>query len=83
MALVQPRTVLEKVREQLKSLGKSEFAAVGENPSLQALFDQRQALKVEMNAAKKAAMAEAAKPYEEALDRIEKQYAMYIKLSVK
>ena len=79
--MTKTRTVLQQVREQLKNIGSSEFEAVASNENLQALFDQRQALKAEMNAAKKEAAARAAEPYEIELDRIERQYALYIKLS--
>lgn len=75
------KTVLQRVREQLKNLGSSEFDAVADNPALQNLFDERQALMAEMNAAKKAAAAEAAAPYLEAIEKIERNYAMYLKLS--
>lgn len=78
--MAKEKTALQRVREQLKDLGFSEFASVAENEALQHLFDQRQLLKAEMNVAKREAAAEAAKPYEEALEKIEKQYAMYLKL---
>lgn len=66
---------------QLKNIGNSEFAAVAENQALQALFDERQALIAEMNVAKKEAAAKAAEPYQEALSKLEANYAMYLKLS--
>lgn len=77
------KTVLQRVREQMKNAGMSEFATVADNPYLQELFDERQALKVEMNLAKKEAAAEAAKPYEELILAIDKQYALYLRLSSK
>lgn len=78
--MVKEKTALQRVREQLKNMGCSEFASVANNAALQELFNERQLLKAEMNIAKKEAAAEAAKPYEEALDKIERTYAMYLKL---
>ena len=78
--MAKEKTALQRVREQLKNLGFSEFASVADNEALQNLFDQRQVLKAEMNMAKREAAAEAAKPYEELLAKLEGQYAMYLKL---
>lgn len=75
------KTALQRVREQLKNLGNSEFAAVAENEALQSLFNERQALIAEMHVAKKEAAAKAAEPYQQALNKLEANYAMYLKLS--
>ena len=78
--MAKEKTALRRVREQLKNLGYSEFASVADNEALQSLFNERQVLKAEMNVAKKEAAAEAAKPCAEALEKIERNYAMYLKL---
>lgn len=73
---------LRKVRAEIsRRSGQSEFSALENNPSLVEIRDQIQALKVEMNEAKKVAMTEAAKPYVEAIEKLEADYAFFLKLS--
>jgi hypothetical protein len=73
---------LRKARAEISRYnGNSEFAAVAENESLKELLDQIQDLKEEMNEAKRAAMVEAAKPYIDAITRLEEMYALYLKLA--
>lgn len=74
-------SILPTIRKQLLKLGASETADAQDNLMLQGLWSQMQALRAEMNEAKKQAAAEAAKPYLEAIDQIEKRYAMFLKLS--
>ena len=74
-------SVLAEVRKQLmKSTEGTEQEILSEGSAISAMWDQIQSLKLEMNAAKKAAAEEAAKPYLEAIDKIERRYAMYLKL---
>ncbi len=77
----KPLSILEQVRKQLTILGKSEMAAREDQSALRDLFAKRQALIEERNEAKKAASAKAAEPYDDAIERLEKTYAMFIKLS--
>lgn len=74
-------SVLAEIRKQLmKSTEGTEQEILSEGSAISAMWDQIQSLKLEMNAAKKAAAEEAAKPYLEAIDKIERRYAMYLKL---
>lgn len=73
--------VLKSVRKRLSELGNSEFSAREDQPALVEMWEKMQDLREEMNEAKKAAAAEAAKPYLEAIQEIEKRYAMLLKLS--
>lgn len=74
-------SVLAQVRKQLMSSTEStEQEILSEGSAIKAMWDQIQEIKLEMNAAKKAAAEEAAKPYLEAIEKIEKRYAMYLKL---
>lgn len=73
--------ILKEVRARISQLGNSEFAAVADQPMLKQLWEQIQDLRAEMNEAKKAAAAEAAKPYMETIEQAEKRYAMLLKLS--
>lgn len=73
---------LRKVRAEIsRRSGRSEFSALENNPSLAEMRDQIQALKIEMNEAKKAAMTAAAEPYIEAITKLEADYAFFMKLS--
>lgn len=76
----QPTSVLAQVRKQLMN-SREEQVALEEGGMVRAMWEQRQALKLEMNEAKKKAAEEAAQPYLEMLEKIEKRYAMYMKLS--
>lgn len=67
------------MRKQLMSAG-SEANALAETGAVQELWGQIQNLKLEMNQAKKEAAEEAAKPYLEAIEKIERRYAMFLKL---
>lgn len=74
-------SILATVRKQLmKSTESTEQEILAEGTAITEMWDQIQILKLEMNAAKKAAAEEAAKPYLEAIEKIEKRYAMYLKL---
>ena len=74
-------SILPDIRKQLLRLGASETASQSDNELVQSLWGQMQDVRAEMNEAKKVAAAEAAKPYLEIIDQIEKRYAMYLKLS--
>lgn len=73
--------ILKEVRARISAMGNSEFAAVADQPMLKGMWEQLQDLRAEMNEAKKLAAAEAAKPYQEAIEQLEKRYAMLLKLS--
>jgi hypothetical protein len=74
-------SILADIRKQLmKSTESTEQEILSEGSAITAMWDQIQTLKLEMNAAKKAAAEEAAKPYLEAIEKIERRYAMYLKL---
>lgn len=74
-------SVLDDIRKKLATLGNSEFTAKEDQPALQEMWEKMQELREEMNNAKKAAAAEAAKPYLEAIEQIEKRYALLLRLS--
>jgi hypothetical protein len=74
-------SVLAQIRKQLMSCTSStEQELLSQGEGISAMFDQIQTLKMEMNDAKKQAAAEAAKPYLEAINKIEMRYALYLKL---
>lgn len=73
-------SILASLRKQLMESGSSEAEVLADG-ALQDLFENIQALTLEMNEAKKAAAAEAAQPYLETIEKAEKQYAMMVKLS--
>ena len=77
----QDRPILAEMRKQLVAIGASEMESRAENETLQAMWARLQELREEMNEAKMAAAAEAARPYLETMAKIEKSYAMIIKLS--
>ena len=73
--------ILSEVRKQLMSKTEAtEQEILAEGTAITAMWEQLQDLKLEMNAAKKLAAEEAAKPYLEAMAKIERRYAMYLKL---
>lgn len=74
-------SILARVRKELMNSGASEAEVLSEREGIQGLFSQIQDIRREMNAAKKKAAEEAAKPYEEAIAAIERKYAMLMKLS--
>jgi acyl-[acyl carrier protein]--UDP-N-acetylglucosamine O-acyltransferase len=74
-------SVLDQVRLTLKKSGMSEAQLSTDHPAVKELFSRLQDLREEMNEAKKKAAADAAVPYLEAMTKIERQYAMLIRLS--
>lgn len=70
---------LSQVRRKLLEMGASEQIEQ-DDPYIAGLFNQLQALRQEMNEAKKEAAAEAARPYLETIDAVEKRYGVYIRL---
>lgn len=74
-------STLALVRKQLMTSGLSEAEVLSDSEGIRNLFDQIQKLKREMNEAKKKAADEAAQPYLETIEIIEKRYALLIKLS--
>jgi hypothetical protein len=79
--MTKPKSILAEIRKQMMVSGASETELLADEGFVKNLFDQIQGLRLEMNEAKKAAAAEAAKPYLEMIEKIEKQYALMIKLS--
>lgn len=73
--------ILTDVRNTLSSFGGSELAAKENMPALQGMWEKMQELRKEMNEAKKLAAEEAAKPYLEAMEEIQRRYAFILKLS--
>ena len=73
------KPILAQVRRRLMEVGAAEGLEL-DDPMISGLFDQIQGLRTEMNEAKKEAATAAAKPYMEAIDQIEKRYAMFLKL---
>jgi hypothetical protein len=74
-------SVLSDIRKQLMDkTGTTEQEVLSEGTAITAMWNQIQDLKLEMNQAKRIAAEEAAKPYLEAIEKIEKRYAMLLKL---
>lgn len=74
-------SALSEVRKQLMTRsGTTEQEILSEGTAITTMWEQIQDLKIEMNQAKKDAAAAAAAPYLDAIDKIERRYAMYIKL---
>lgn len=69
---------VKNVRLQVSSLGGSEVKAIADNEGLKELFEKRQELIEEMNAAKRKAADEAAKPYIEAIAEVDRMYSMLL-----
>lgn len=76
-------SVLAQVRKDLMKTGMSEAEVLADAGGVKEMFSHIQDLKREMNTAKKLAAEEAAKPYLEAIDKIERRYALYMKLSAR
>lgn len=74
-------SILPEIRRSLLKLGASETGDQQDNEILKGLWEQMQVIRAEMNEAKKQAASDAAKPYLDAMEQIEKRYAMFIKLS--
>lgn len=73
--------ILKKVQQNLATLGGTNVGAMELSPAIKSLWEERMALKAEMNIAKQAAAAKAAEPYLEALKEIEERYAVLLTLS--
>jgi tRNA uridine 5-carbamoylmethylation protein Kti12 len=69
---------IKKARLSVSALGISEISAVANDETLQELFAQKQELIAEMNKQKRKAADEAAKPYMEAIEEIDKMYAFIL-----
>jgi len=76
-------SILAKVRSDLMKSGLSEAEVLANSGGIQGMFQELQDLKREMNEAKKKAADEAAKPYLEALEALEKRYSIFVKLSAR
>lgn len=70
--------LIKNVRLHLATLGGSEVKAVADNDGLKELFSKRQSLIEEMNAAKRKAVDDAAKPYIEAIAEVDRMYSMLL-----
>ena len=70
--------LIKQTRLTVSNIGGSELKAVANNANLQKLFQQKQALIAEMNQAKRQAADEAAKPYLEAIEAVDKTYAFLL-----
>lgn len=72
---------LNKTRDELASSGTSEVGIVSDTPGAENIWKEIQAIKKEMNDAKKIAAEKAAKPYLKKLKELEEQYIFVLKLS--
>lgn len=72
--------LIARIRRNLTKTGGSEVNAFVDNAGLKSLWQDRQSLLQEMNAAKKAAAEEAAKPYLELIEEVDMQYAMLLQM---
>jgi len=74
-------SILSDFRSNLSKLKINEFASVEDQPSLKEMWSRMQELREEMNLAKRNALNEAAKPYMEVIEQIEKRYSVILRLS--
>ena len=74
-------SILTDVRKKLAATGHTELSSKEDQPILQEMWDRLQEIREEMNNAKKEAAAQAALPYQEVIEQIEKRYAMMLRLS--
>jgi uncharacterized alpha-E superfamily protein len=74
------KPILNQIRDKMSSIGSSELDARENVPALQDMWEKVQDLKREMNEAKKKAAEEAAAPYLEMINEIERRYAFILKL---
>ena len=72
--------IIKTVRKNISNLGNSEVQLRSNNEALQELWQQKQQLLAEMNAAKRKAAEEAAKPYLEAITELDEMYATILAL---
>ena len=72
--------LVARIRRNVANMGGSELKARASNAGLRSLWNDKQALIAEMNAAKKAAAEAAAVPYLELLEEIDQQYAMLLQM---
>ena len=72
--------LVNTVRKNISNLGNSELSLRANNESLQELWTQKQGLLQEMNAAKRAAAEEAARPYLETIAEVDEMYATILAL---
>jgi hypothetical protein len=73
--------LIRNMRLYISSHGNSELEMVAKDEYLQDLFKKKQDLINEMNANKRRAADEAAAPYLEAIEELDKAYAMMLSLS--
>jgi flagellar biosynthesis/type III secretory pathway chaperone len=72
--------VVERVRKHINGLGLSELVLRCENESLQELWEQKQRLLADMNAARKEASEAAAQPFREKIAALDEMYATILAL---
>jgi hypothetical protein len=70
--------LVTRIRKNIANVGGSELKAMASNSGLKSLWADKQALLAEMNAAKKTAAEEAAKPYLELIAEVDEQYAVLL-----
>lgn len=72
--------LIQRVRKNIAEAGGSEALALSTDASIKQLWADKQELIQEMNQAKKAAAEEAAKPYLDLIEEINKQYAFLLQM---
>ena len=72
--------LIKVIRKNVAEMGGSEVKGLATSSGLRQLWSYKQQLIEEMNAAKKSAAEEAAKPYLELIADIEEQYAFYLQM---
>lgn len=73
-----PFEMLRRARINAASNNTNEARAINDNPGLQELFIRRQDILAKMNSARRLAVQEASKPFENQLKEIDQQYSMLI-----
>lgn len=73
--------VVKSVRRTIANIGGSELQVISNDEYMLELFARKQKVLAEMNAAKKKAAEEAAKPYLTEIADLDQQYAMILVLT--
>jgi hypothetical protein len=73
--------LIKKARLRISEIGTSELQAIADDETLKEIFAQKQELISEMNQAKRKAADDAAKPYLDAIEELDKTYAFVLVLT--
>jgi len=72
--------IVAKIRANIVEMKGSEVKAIATSDSLKSMWNHKQTLLAEMNAAKKLAAEEAAKPYLDLIAEVDLEYAFLLQM---